>query len=150
MGRNWRKLLLVTAGTAAVGLGVAGIFLPVLPTTPFLLLAAGCYLRSSPALYQRLVTHRIIGPYLTNYLTYRAVRRRTKIVALIFLWATLAVSICLIGSLAIRLLLAGVGLAVSIHILTLRSMEAIERQRSESQIDREEQPPTQDQPDPDK
>lgn len=105
-----------------MGLGVLGIILPVLPTTPFLLLAAMCFLNSSPALHRRLLTNRFLGPYIHNYMKYRAVTFRSKISAMVLLWLFLILSIVLIDSLAVRIILPLIGTAVSVHLLTLKTI----------------------------
>jgi uncharacterized membrane protein YbaN (DUF454 family) len=66
--KNWIRILLVIAGTLFVGLGIIGIFIPVLPTTPFLLLAAACYARSSRKFHEWLLNNRWFGDYIRNYL----------------------------------------------------------------------------------
>ncbi len=104
-------------------LGIIGILLPVMPTTPFLLLSSFCYLRSSKKLYNWLIYHRILGAYLYNYLTYKAVTRRIKVTALIFLWWGLIASMLLINHLHVRLFLGFIGIAVSIHLLMLRTIK---------------------------
>ena len=78
--------LFVTAGLVCLGLGVLGIFLPVLPTTPFLLLAAGCFARSSRRLHRWLHTNRCFGKYIEAYIVHRAVPMKVKIVAVALLW----------------------------------------------------------------
>jgi uncharacterized membrane protein YbaN (DUF454 family) len=117
-----KKYLLLITGTIALLIGIVGVVLPVLPTTPFLILAALCYLRSSTRLYLWLIRHKILGPYVHNYMTYRAVFKKTKIATMILLWATLLVSILVVDNLHIRLLLLVIGLAVSIHIATLKTL----------------------------
>lgn len=118
-----KKYLLLFIGTLSLGLGIIGILLPVLPTTPFLLLSSFCYLRSSKRLYNWLIYHRIFGAYLYNYLIYKAVTRRTKIVALIFLWWGLTVPMLLINLLYVRLFLSFIGIAVSVHLLMLKTIK---------------------------
>jgi uncharacterized membrane protein YbaN (DUF454 family) len=66
------------AGTIALGIGVIGIIVPVLPTTPFLLLAAICYMRGSHRLYNALLCNRFIGSYVRNYLEGRGMSRKMK------------------------------------------------------------------------
>jgi uncharacterized membrane protein YbaN (DUF454 family) len=122
-----KNILFITAGSVCVGLGILGAFIPVLPTTPFLLLASYLYLKSSKRLHNWLIGHRLFGSYIYNYITYRAVRRRVKIGAVIFLWVTLAISIFLVNNIYIRILLIFVGISVSIHILTLKTLEDIQR-----------------------
>jgi uncharacterized membrane protein YbaN (DUF454 family) len=77
------RWLLISVGAICVGLGVLGIVVPLLPTTPFLLLAGACFIRSSDRLYQRLITHRTLGPYIRNYREHRAITRRARIVTLL-------------------------------------------------------------------
>jgi uncharacterized membrane protein YbaN (DUF454 family) len=120
--KSIRKYLLIFLGTLSLGLGIIGVFLPVLPTTPFLLLASFCYVRSSKRMYNWLINHRIFGSYIYCYLEYRAVPRKTKIGALIFLWTTLLVSAALVPSIHLRIFLLVVGIAVSIHLMTLKTL----------------------------
>ncbi len=124
-GSSLRKLLLMSAGILAVGLGVVGIFLPLLPTTPFLLLAAACFIRSSDALYEWLTNHRWFGTYIRNYREHRATTRMTKIVTLALLWGTIGytASVVVDGRL-LRALLLVVALGVTIHVLSLGTIEA--------------------------
>ena len=122
MSKTIRKYAYICAGTLALVFGVVGIFLPILPTTPFLLLASFCYLRSSKKLHQWLITRKTIGPYIDNYLTHRAILKRTKIVSLIFLWLSLTISMILIDLWFVRGILVLVGIGVSIHLLTLNTL----------------------------
>jgi hypothetical protein len=128
MPSNVKKFLLIFTGSLSLGLGLIGIILPVLPTTPFLLLAAFCYLRSSAPLYHWLMRHPLLGPYLDNYINHRAIKRSLKISTIALLWLSLLVSMFLIASFHLRIFLAIVGLAVTIHVLSLRSLESLPRQ----------------------
>lgn len=76
-------------GLVAVGLGLAGMFLPLLPTTPFLLLAAALFFRSSPRLYAWLLGHRTLGPYIRNFREHKAIPLHTKVVSVSLVWITL-------------------------------------------------------------
>ena len=71
-----KKYLLILLGTIAFFLGIIGLFLPILPTTPFLLLASYCYLRSSKKLYRWMINRKVIGKYIYSYLNYRAVDKK--------------------------------------------------------------------------
>ncbi len=126
MLKSAKKYVMVMLGTICLLLGVIGVFLPVLPTTPFLLLASFFYVRSSKRLYRWLIRQKTIGAYLYNYVTYRAVRRSTKVFSLIFLWGSLIVSAVLIENWHVKALLMIVGIGVSIHLLTLKTMEKAE------------------------
>jgi uncharacterized membrane protein YbaN (DUF454 family) len=126
MLKTAKKYIFIALGSLSVALGVIGIFIPVLPTTPFLLLAVFFYLRSSKKLYEWLLQHRVFGTYIYNYITYKAVLKSTKIFAEIFLWSGLIISMILVNSWHIRALLLIVGVAVSMHILTLKTIEKSE------------------------
>jgi len=117
-----KKYILLTLGTIALLLGFLGIFLPLLPTTPFLLLASYCYLRSSKKMYHWIMNHKTFGSYIHNYIEHKAIKKRTRIIALVFLWGSLGVSIYLAPILYVKLILAIIGLAVTIHLYTLNTM----------------------------
>jgi uncharacterized membrane protein YbaN (DUF454 family) len=122
MERSVKKYLLIMAGSISLALGIIGIMIPVLPTTPFLLLASFCYLRSSKRLYHWMLNNRVFGSYVYNYLTYRAIKRSVKVVSLMLLWITLAVSIALVSNIYLRIFLVAVGIGVSIHVLSLKTL----------------------------
>ena len=111
------KLLLNIIGTLALVLGILGIFLPLLPATPFLLLASACYLRGSERLHHRLVSSRYIGSYLATFQSGRGIPLRAKIWALIFLWSSLAVSAWFAPLPWVRGLLLVPGIGVTIYLL---------------------------------
>ena len=83
------KRVLIIIGLLSVVLGVAGIFLPLLPTTPLLLLAAWCFVRSSPRLYEWLLNHPRLGEYIRNFRENRAIPLRVKIVSVTMVWLTI-------------------------------------------------------------
>jgi uncharacterized protein len=114
-----KKWLLITAGTICVGLGVAGIFLPLLPTTPFLLLAAVCYAGSSPRFYHWLLENRWFGRYIKNYREGRGLTLTTKIISLVSLWATIGYSASFVVPwLAGKLVLLAIASGVTFHIMS--------------------------------
>ena len=119
---------MIALGSLSLMLGFVGIVFPILPTTPFLLIALYCYLRSSKRLYDWLIHHKLFGTYLYNYITYHAVPRRTQIAALVMLWSGLLLSMILVDLHYIRLILFVVGIAVSIHLLMLKTIEASQLQ----------------------
>jgi uncharacterized membrane protein YbaN (DUF454 family) len=109
-------------GTLAVILGVLGMFLPILPTTPFLLLAAFAYMRSSKRFYVWLIGNRYFGQYIENYRSGRGITRREKIISITALWFTITLSAFgFVSALWLRLLLFGIATAVTIHILRIRT-----------------------------
>lgn len=81
--------MLSSLGVVSLVLGIAGIFLPLLPTTPFLLLAAWLFMRSSPRLYGWLTDHPRLGPYIRNFRENRAIPLRVKIVSVSMVWLTI-------------------------------------------------------------
>jgi uncharacterized protein len=116
-----KRYLLITAGIVSLLLGAVGVLLPLLPTTPFLLLSSYCFIRSSERLYQWLIRHRIFGSYIYHYLEYRAVKRNAKIMALLLLWPSLLFSILIVGRRSVTIVLLLIGMGVSLHILSLRT-----------------------------
>jgi uncharacterized protein len=117
------KFLLNVAGTIFLALGIAGIILPLLPATPFLLLASACYLRGSDRLYTFIMTHPILGPYIKAFRDERAMPRRAKISAIVLLWASMTVSIVVVGHLWLRILLASIAVMVTVIILCIRTLK---------------------------
>lgn len=114
------RVMLVAAGTLCVGLGVLGIFLPVLPTTVFLLMAAACYARSSDRFYQRLVTSRWLGSYIRNHREGRGMTRRQKAVTLLLLWAGLgATMFWTVEAWWLRAILFAIAVSVTVHVVRL-------------------------------
>lgn len=118
-----RRKLFFAGGVVAVGLGVAGLALPLLPTTPFLLLAAYLFARSSPAHYDRLLGHRVLGPYVRDWVEKRGLRRAAKARALLLLWAVLLPTTLWLGHASpAGILLLLVGSAVSAYVLSLATL----------------------------
>jgi uncharacterized protein len=116
------RWFLITVGLLSVGAAIVGIFLPVVPTTPLLLLAAACFLRSSNRLYRWLTTHRVFGKIVLDYYEHRVVSRRAKVVALLMLWVTIGSTVVYaIDALWLRALLLGIAIAVTAHITHLPS-----------------------------
>ena len=122
--QTWLRILLVIAGTICVGLGIVGIFVPVLPTTPFLLLAAACYARSSQRFHSWLLNNKWFGSYIRNYLERKGITLRAKIITLSLLWITIGASVAFaVETLALKLVLVIIAIGVSIHILSVRTLK---------------------------
>jgi uncharacterized protein len=118
-GSRVKRVLLVVAGTLFVALGLVGVVLPVLPTTPFLLLAAACYVRSSRRLYRWLLTNRFFGEYIRRFRDGEGIPLATKIWAIMLLWLSLGSSALLAVPARlwwVRLILLVVGIGVTNHI----------------------------------
>ncbi|HJS51829.1 MAG TPA: YbaN family protein [Pyrinomonadaceae bacterium] len=117
-----RKIVLIFTGTVFVALGVLGIFLPLLPTTVFLLLAAYCYSRSSERFHNWLLNNRLTGGYVKNYKSGRGISMRQKVTTLVFLWASIGLSIWLLSTAFwATLLLLAVAVGVTTHILWIKT-----------------------------
>jgi uncharacterized membrane protein YbaN (DUF454 family) len=114
----WRGLLIVI-GTAALMLAVAGVFLPVLPTTPFLLVTAACYARASTRLYQWLLRQRSLGPIVSEWRRSRSLPPGTKPRALALVAATFAISIILVDVMLLRLGLLATGMVLAAFLYRL-------------------------------
>ena len=126
--KNSKRVFWLLAGYSVTALGAVGVFVPLLPTVPFLLLAVFCFLRSSPARARRLLNNKWLGPPLRDYYQDKSVKRSVKIKSIAFLWVSLCVSMIFIQLLWVRLLLACIGIAVTIHILALKTKkQKIER-----------------------
>jgi len=122
--QTWLRILLVIAGTFFLGLGIVGIFAPVLPTTPFLLLAAACYARGSQRFYGWLLNNRWFGGYIRNYLERKGIPLRAKVVTVTLLWITIGVSVAFaVETLVLKSILVIIAIGVSIHILSVRTLE---------------------------
>jgi uncharacterized membrane protein YbaN (DUF454 family) len=115
--------LLIAAGCVCVALGVIGIFMPLLPTTPFMLLAAACFARSSHRFHDWLLANRTFGPLIFEWRRHRSIPFRTKITAIALLAVTLGTSIVFFVRppwLKIALALFGLALAVSLYRIPSR------------------------------
>ena len=104
-------------GLIAVVLGVVGIFVPLLPTTPFLLLASACFARGSERLHRWLLTNKLFGSYLRDFEQGKGIPLRGKIMAVGLLWISLGYSVYRLNSLALTLLLIAIGIAVSTYLI---------------------------------
>lgn len=116
------KILLNVIGCVAVLLAILGIFLPLLPTTPFLLLASACFMRSSERLHRWLLGNPLFGEYLRNIEGKKGMPLRAKIITLVLLWASLGFSIHKVQALPAQGLLAVIGVVVSAWILRMPTM----------------------------
>jgi len=118
--KKWVRVAFLIAGSILVGLGVVGIFLPILPTTPFLLLAAACYARSSERFYQWLLNHRWFETYLRPYREGKGIPMKAKVLSITLIWTMILFSILLIiHPLVVRILLILIAAGVTLYLLSL-------------------------------
>ena len=133
-----KRWLLLMAGLLCVGLAAAGTVLPLLPTTPFLLLAAACFARSSEKLHHWLHTNRLFGPYLLAYRNGEGIPLKAKIATLLLLWVSLGASLLLVippHLWFVRIALALIGAGVTVHILRIKTRRREKRPWSAYQSD---------------
>ncbi|HJP41059.1 MAG TPA: YbaN family protein [Dehalococcoidia bacterium] len=117
------RFMLLAAGSVLVAVGTIGIFLPLLPTTIFYLLGAACFGRSSPAAYRWLTTNRFFGARFRAYREKRGATVGSKVTSIAMLWIGLGITLMLIGWTGwIAIALLAVGVAVSVHVLSLRTI----------------------------
>ena len=117
------KWVLRGIGIVSVGLGVLGIFVPLMPTTPFLLLAAAGFVRSSPRLYAWLIHNTGFGRYILYYREYRAIPLRIKVVALALLWGVIGYAAWrVVTAWWIRAGLGVIALGVTLHLMHLSTL----------------------------
>ena len=118
------KIFYTVTGTISLVLGIIGIFVPLLPTTPFLLLSAAFYFRGSPRLYRWLIQQKQLGPHIKNFREYRAIPLRAKIISLSLIWITLSYCIFQIAPyLWLKIILLAIAIGTTWHILSYKTLK---------------------------
>ena len=118
------KILLAILGSVSLALGIMGVFLPVLPTTPFLLLSAALYMRSSQRLYDWLMSHERLGTYIRNFREHKALPLRVKIVSVTMVWATLLYCAFVVAKeWWMSAVFVAIAIGVTIHILSYKTLK---------------------------
>ena len=118
------KILLAILGSVSLALGIMGVFLPVLPTTPFLLLSAALYMRSSQRLYDWLMSHKHLGPYIKNFRERKALPLRVKIVSVTMVWATLLYcAIFVAKEWWMSAVFVAIAIGVTVHIISFKTLK---------------------------
>ncbi|MEM9471700.1 MAG: YbaN family protein [Pseudomonadota bacterium] len=114
-----RQHIFRALGVVFVGLGFIGVFLPLMPTTPFLLLALACFARSSPAIHDWLINHRMLGPYIVDWERDRSIPLAAKVTSIVMMSASFAWLVLGTSAPAIALWMTGVILiCVALYIVT--------------------------------
>jgi len=116
-----KKPLYIIFGSASLLLGVAGIVVPLLPTTPFVLLSAACFSRSNKKLENWLLRSRIFGPFIENYRTKQGISKLHKSASIAFLWVGLITSMIVLREMWVFVVLVIVGICVTTHLLMIRT-----------------------------
>lgn len=120
-----QRIFFTTCGLVFVGLAALGAVLPVLPTTPFLLVAAACFAKSSPRLYQWLINNRVFGPLIVNWQNTRTIPKRAKRIALLSIALAASYSIYVVPSLSLKLLVVGLLVFPVIFLIRLPVTESL-------------------------
>lgn len=115
------RIMLSIAGTISLAFGTVGIFFPILPTTPFLLVAAACYVRSSERMYNWLIHNRWFGEYIKNYQEGKGIPLKTKVLAISILWTSILISAIFFLSeiWMAQVFLLFIAVAVSVHLIRM-------------------------------
>ena len=121
MSAALKRYLFVVLGTLFLAIGIVGVFTPVLPTTPFLLLAAACYLRSSQRFHRWLLHNRVFGSYIRNYTEGKGLPLKVKLFTVTLLWVTIGISIWAVANWIITVILLIIAAAVTLHIALIRA-----------------------------
>lgn len=137
MKKNIIKYLLIGIGSLAVFIGFIGIFVPIMPTSPFLLIGAGCYIKSSKKFYNWLINHRFFGKEVKNFIEHRGITLKSKIFSITSLCLAMGTSIVFIvpripldfiswvtnPSIILQILLGVITAGVMFYILSLRTVD---------------------------
>ena len=122
------RIFLIIVGCVSLVLGILGMFLPLLPTTPFLLLSAAAWVKASPALYQWLLNHKVFGEYIRNFREHRAIPLRAKIVSVSLVWLT--IGYCIFAVVDewwwAQVLMTLLAIGISWHILSFKTLKKAE------------------------
>ncbi|MDR0506322.1 MAG: YbaN family protein [Dysgonamonadaceae bacterium] len=128
------KYLLIVLGIVSLCLGVLGIFLPVLPTTPFLLLSAALFMRSSKRLYHWLLNHKVFGQYIRSFMEDKSIPLKVKVISITVMWVTMFSIIFFVinGKLWLQLLLFAIAIGTTIHILSYKTKKIDSSKKSKT------------------
>lgn len=117
------KALLISIGTLSIILGVIGIVIPLLPTTPLILLGAACYIKSSEKLYQKLLKNKWLGGYIKDFREKNGISRKNKIISITMMWLSICCTLLFIDiSFLIRSILTIIAVTVSAYILSFDTL----------------------------
>lgn len=129
------RIFLIIVGCVSLVLGILGMFLPLLPTTPFLLLSAAAWVKASPALYQWLLNHKVFGEYIRNFREHRAIALRAKIVSVSLVWLT--IGYCIFAVVDewwwAQVLMTLLAIGISWHILSFKTLKKAENGERKSE-----------------
>ena len=116
---------LLAVGFCATGLAILGIFLPLVPTVPLLLLAAACFARSSERFHHWLLNHQKLGPMIHGYLNGQGIPLRAKITAIGLIWLSISISVYIVHIFWLKILLVSIGFSVTLYLLSLATSQDV-------------------------
>ena len=119
INNQFLRIAILFTGFCATGLGVLGIFLPVLPTVPLLLLAVACFARSSERFHHWLINHYRLGPMIQGYTSGQGIPLRAKLTAIGMLWVTISISVFIVHPLWLKSLLVIIAISITLYLLSL-------------------------------
>jgi uncharacterized membrane protein YbaN (DUF454 family) len=123
-GNKLKRGLYFVSGTVFLILGGAGVFLPILPTTPFLLLSAACYYKSSKRMHNWMLHNRWFGKYLRNYSEGKGISLRAKLFTISLLWLLIIYSVFfVVSNLIVQIVLLSIAVGVTIHLIKLPTLK---------------------------
>lgn len=118
----YKRYLFIVFGFVSLGLGIIGIFLPILPTTPFLLLAATLFAHSSQRLYDKLLANKYLGHYIRDFQLNKSIPLRAKIVSILMIWLSIGSCVLFVAEkMWLKVMLLTVAFFVSIYILHFKT-----------------------------
>jgi hypothetical protein len=116
------RVALITLGTLFVGIGLVGVVLPGLPTTPFMIMAAGCYVKSSQRLYRWVTDHPLFGTAVKRFLEERTISRRGRVASLGMMWIMIGLSVAFVlTGLTGRIAVLALGIIGTVVVLSVRT-----------------------------
>ena len=120
-----KKIILLIIGVITMSLGFIGIFIPVFPTTPFLLVALACFVNSSTKMHRYILENKYLGPYVKDYTSGNGIPLRAKWRAVSLIWITIGFSaIFVLDRWSLRILILSIAAGVSIYIFTRKTAES--------------------------
>ena len=123
MSKRLTRVILVIAGSVFTGLGLLGIFLPLLPTTPFLLLAVACYAKSSKRCHFWLLDNKWFGSFIKDYHEKKGIKLRVKVIAISLLWISISYSVLfMVGNLFVSIIMVLIALGVTVFLIDLNTL----------------------------
>lgn len=121
-----KRIILIICGFLSLAIGLVGVAVPILPTTPLVLVSAACFGGSSTRLYNKLLNAKYFGEFVANYKNKTGISKNVKVKSILFLWVTLIISSFIFTKPMILIILLIVGISVTLHILLIRAKKKVD------------------------